>query len=63
MMFNAMSDMAVAMVIILISILLIMIASLCIRLTFLATIDEDIKRNRCYESNRNIQKRYKKGLS
>ena len=43
MMFNAMSDVAVAMVIILISILLIMIASLCIRLTFLATIDEDIR--------------------
>ena len=43
MMFNAMSDMAVAIVIIFISILLIMIASLCIRLTFLATIDEDIR--------------------
>ena len=41
--FNALSDMAVAMVIILISILLIIIASLCIRLTFLATIDEDIR--------------------
>ena len=41
--FNAMSDAAVAMVIILISILLIIIASLCIRLTFLATIDEDIR--------------------
>ncbi|MFC4323588.1 FtsX-like permease family protein [Litchfieldia salsa] len=41
--FNAMSDSAVAMVIILISILLIIIASLCIRLTFLATIDEDIR--------------------
>ncbi|AXI08111.1 peptide ABC transporter permease [Oceanobacillus zhaokaii] len=43
MMFNAMSDMAVAIVIIFISILLIVIASLCIRLTFLATIDEDIR--------------------
>ncbi|MGE7767746.1 FtsX-like permease family protein [Peribacillus sp. NPDC096540] len=42
-MFNAMSDAAVAMVIILISILLIIIASLCIRLTFLATIDEDLR--------------------
>ena len=42
-MFNAMSDTAVAMVIIFISILLIVIASLCIRLTFLATIDEDIR--------------------
>ncbi|MFE4707609.1 FtsX-like permease family protein [Peribacillus simplex] len=41
--FNAMSDAAVAMVIILISILLIIIASLCIRLTFLATIDEDLR--------------------
>ncbi|HZH61695.1 MAG TPA: ABC transporter permease [Metabacillus sp.] len=41
--FNAMSDAVVAMVIILISILLIIIASLCIRLTFLATIDEDIR--------------------
>ena len=43
MIFNAMSDAAVAMVIILISVLLIMIASLCIRLTFLATIDEDLR--------------------
>ena len=42
-MFNAMSDMAVAIVIIMISILLIVIASLCIRLTFLATIDEDMR--------------------
>ncbi|WP_338452985.1 ABC transporter permease [Niallia oryzisoli] len=42
-MFNAMSDMAVAVVIIFISILLIVIASLCIRLTFLATIDEDLR--------------------
>lgn len=41
--FNAMSDATVAMVIILISILLIIIASLCIRLTFLATIDEDLR--------------------
>ncbi|MGD6942734.1 FtsX-like permease family protein [Cytobacillus gottheilii] len=43
MLFNAMSDMIIALVIILISILLIVIASLCIRLTFLATIDEDIR--------------------
>ena len=43
MIFNAMSDAAVAMVIILISVLLIIIASLCIRLTFLATIDEDLR--------------------
>ncbi|KON66686.1 peptide ABC transporter permease [Peribacillus butanolivorans] len=42
-MFNAMSDAAVAMVIILISVLLIIIASLCIRLTLLATIDEDLR--------------------
>ncbi|WP_235782093.1 FtsX-like permease family protein [Paenibacillus senegalensis] len=41
--FNALADTAVAMVIILISMLLIIIASLCIRLTFLATIDEDIR--------------------
>ena len=41
--FNAMSDAAVAMVIILISILLIIIATFCIRLTFLATIDEDLR--------------------
>ncbi|MEH7304175.1 ABC transporter permease [Neobacillus drentensis] len=41
--FNAMSDVAVALVIILISILLIMIAAFCIRLTFLATIDEDLR--------------------
>lgn len=41
--FNAMSNAAVAMVIILISILLIIIATLCIRLTFLATIDEDLR--------------------
>ncbi|SDC91950.1 putative ABC transport system permease protein [Terribacillus halophilus] len=41
--FNSMSDMIVALVIIFISILLLVIASLCIRLTFLATIDEDIR--------------------
>lgn len=41
--FNAMSDVTVAMVIIIISILLIIIASLCIRLTFLATMDEDLR--------------------
>jgi putative ABC transport system permease protein len=43
MLFNAMTDATVAMVIILISILLIIIATLCIRLTFLATIDEDLR--------------------
>lgn len=41
--FNAISDSTVAMVILLISILLIFIALLCIRLTFLATIDEDLR--------------------
>jgi putative ABC transport system permease protein len=43
MIFNAMSDAIVVMVIILISILLIIIATLSIRLTFLATIDEDLR--------------------
>lgn len=42
-MFNAMSDVAIAMVIILISILLIIISALCIKLSFLATIDEDLR--------------------
>ena len=41
--FNALSDAAVAMVIVLISLLLVVVASLCIRLTFLATIDEDLR--------------------
>ena len=41
--FNALTDAAVAMVIIIISLLLIMIAALCIRLTFLATMDEDMR--------------------
>ncbi|MGV8979694.1 FtsX-like permease family protein [Clostridium sp.] len=41
--FNAMTDATVVMVIILISILMIIIATLCIRLTFLATIDEDLR--------------------
>lgn len=41
--FNAMSDIAVAMIIIFISILLMIIALLCIRLTFLAMMDEDLK--------------------
>ncbi|MBI9106413.1 MAG: ABC transporter permease [Spirochaetales bacterium] len=41
--FNALSDAAIAMIIILISFLLVIIASLCIQLTFLATIDEDLK--------------------
>ncbi|PAE14494.1 hypothetical protein CHH91_19180, partial [Virgibacillus sp. 7505] len=40
---NALSDAAVAMVIILISMLMVVIAFLCIRLTFLATIDEDVR--------------------
>jgi putative ABC transport system permease protein len=43
MLFNAMSDMIVVLVILFISILLMVIASLCIRLTFLATIDEDMR--------------------
>jgi putative ABC transport system permease protein len=41
--FNAISDAIVVMVIILISIMLIFIATLSIRLTFLATIDEDLR--------------------
>ena len=41
--FNALSDATVVMVIIIISILLTIIASVCIRLTFLATIDEDLR--------------------
>ncbi len=41
--FNALSDAALAMVIILISMLMVVIAFLCIRLTFLATIDEDVR--------------------
>lgn len=41
--FNALSDAAVALVIILISMLMIVIAFLCIRLTFLATMDEDVR--------------------
>lgn len=41
--FNSMSDMIIAIVVIFISMLLLVIASLCIRLTFLATIDEDIR--------------------
>ncbi|WMM25258.1 ABC transporter permease [Tissierella sp. MB52-C2] len=43
MVFNAISDVTVAIVIILISILLIIIAAACIRLTFVATIDEDLR--------------------
>lgn len=43
MLFDALSDATVAMVIILISVLLIIIAALCIRLTFIATIDEDLR--------------------
>lgn len=41
--FNAISDVTAAVVIILISILLVIIAGTCIRLTFLATIDEDLR--------------------
>ena len=41
--FNAISDMAIATVIILISILLIIISGFCIKLTFLATMDEDLR--------------------
>lgn len=40
---NAMSDAVISIVIIFISLLLVIIASLCIRLTFLASMDEDIK--------------------
>ncbi|MDP2813895.1 MAG: ABC transporter permease, partial [Erysipelotrichaceae bacterium] len=43
MLFNAMSDVAIAMIIILISILLIIISAYCIKLTFLATMDEDLR--------------------
>src|SRR5690606_32574871 len=42
-MFNALSDVAVAVVIMLISILLIIISAFCIKLTFLATLDEDLR--------------------
>lgn len=41
--FNALSDATFALIIILISILLIIIATLCIRMTFLATMDEDLR--------------------
>lgn len=41
--FNALSDTTIAMIIILISLLLIIIASLSIRMTFLATIEEDLR--------------------
>jgi putative ABC transport system permease protein len=41
--FNAMSDLAIAMVIIIVSILLIIISAFCIKLTFLATMDEDLR--------------------
>lgn len=40
---NALSDMIVSMVIVLIGVLLIVIAAFCIRLTFLATIDDDMR--------------------
>lgn len=42
-MFNAMTDVGIAMIIILISIMLVIIAAICIRLIFLATIDEDLR--------------------
>ena len=42
-MFNAITNETVVMVIILISILLIIIPAFCIRLTFLAIIDEDLR--------------------
>lgn len=41
--FNAMSDVTIAMVVVLISALLIVISALCIKLTFLATMDEDLR--------------------
>ncbi|MDQ2085204.1 FtsX-like permease family protein [Herbivorax sp. ANBcel31] len=41
--FNAISDVSVAIIIIFISMLLIIIAFFCIRLTFLASIDEDLR--------------------
>ena len=60
--FNALSDAAMAMIIILISILLIIIASLSIRLTFLATIDEDLREIGVMKaiglSNKDIKKVY-----
>lgn len=43
MLFNVMSDLAIAMVIILISFLLIIISAYCIKLTFLTTMDEDLR--------------------
>lgn len=43
MVFNAISDVVVAILIILVGIMLIIIAASCIRLTFLATIDEDLR--------------------
>jgi len=43
MLFNAMSDVAIAMIIILISILLIIIAAMCIKLSFLAIMEEDLR--------------------
>lgn len=41
--FNAMSDVAIAMIIILISILLIIISAMCIRLSFLTVMEEDLR--------------------
>ncbi len=43
MLFNAMSDATIAMVVVLIGALLIVIAALSIKLTFLATMDEDLR--------------------
>ena len=60
--FNALSDATIAIIIILISILLIIIASLSIRLTFLATIDEDLREIGVMKaiglSNKDIKKVY-----
>ena len=58
-----MSDAAVAMVIILISVLLIMIAALCIRLTFLATMDEDMREIGVMKAIGISKKDIKKGIS
>ena len=60
--FNALSDAAIAIIIILISILVIIIASLSIRMTFLATMDEDLREIGVMKaigiSNKDIKKVY-----
>ena len=60
--FNALSDATIAIIIILISILLIIIASLSIRMTFLATMDEDLREIGVMKaiglSNKDIKKVY-----